>query len=143
MSLRTLVLAPLAALALIGSACSSGNDAGGETGDGIAATLSDFAIDLAETSAPTGSVSFDIRNDGPSIHEFEVLRTDLAADELPVDSGVVQTSAEGVEIVDEIEEIAPGTNAELSIDVDAGSYVIICNVVGHYESGMFAPFTVE
>ena len=143
MSLRTLVLAPLAVLALAASACSSGSDGGTEpAGDAIAATLQDSSIELAAPSAPAGNVSFDIRNDGSTVHEFEVLRTDAPADELPVDSGVVQTSADGIEIVDEIEEIAPGTNAELSVDVEAGPYVIICNVAGHYESGMSASFTV-
>ncbi len=145
MSLRTLLLVPLATAALVGAACSSDTPAGDESGDGggIAATLQDFSIELAQTSAPSGSVTFDITNDGPSVHEFEVLRTDSPADQLQVDSGVVQTSAEGIEIVDEVEEIAPGTGTELTVDLQPGTYAIICNVAGHYESGMWTSFTAE
>jgi uncharacterized cupredoxin-like copper-binding protein len=137
-----LVLVTAAALAFGAAACSSDPEAGdtGTSGDSIAVTLKDFAIAPAMTTAPSGTVSFDISNDGPSVHEFEVLATDTAPDALPVDSGVAQTQAS--EIVDEVENIAPGTSAALSVDLDPGSYVIICNVVDHYEAGMHVGFTV-
>ena len=144
MSLRTLVLAPLAALALIGTACGSGNDADGDTaGDGIAVTLKDFAIELGETSAPAGSVTFDVVNDGPSVHEFELIDTDIPADSFEVESGVAATTADGGVIVDEVEEVAPGTTAGLTVDLEAGTYALVCNIANHYESGMFTSFTVE
>jgi uncharacterized cupredoxin-like copper-binding protein len=31
---------------------------------------------------------------------------------------------------------------ELALDLEAGPYVLICNVPGHYESGMHAAFEV-
>ena len=144
MSLRTLLLAPLAFAAMTGVACSdSAEPTASPDDDAIAATLTDGRIELSASSAPAGRVSFAIANDGSAVHEFEVLRTDIAADALPVDSGVAQTSADGVEIVDEVEEIAPGTSAELAVELDTGAYVIICNVAGHYDAGMAAAFAVE
>ena len=142
MSSRALIIGPIAVLALFGAACSS-DDGSQSGGDEISATLTDFAIDLGETSAPAGPVTFDITNGGATVHEFEVLRTDTGADALPVDSGVVQTSADGIEIVDEAEEIAPGTSVGLSVELQAGTYAVICNVAGHYEQGMFTTFTAE
>lgn len=140
MPLRASILAPLIAAVLVGAACSSDGE---PSGDGIPVTLTDFAIDVAETSAPAGTVAFSITNDGPTVHEFEVLRTDTPADALPVDSGVVQTTADGIEIVDEVEEITPSTDTSLSVDLEPGVYALICNISGHYGSGMFASFTVE
>ena len=138
MSTRTMLLAPLALAAALGAGCS-----GAETDDeGIGATLTDSSIELEDTSASAGRVAFRITNEGSSVHEFEVLRTETAADALPVDSGVVQTSADGIEIVDEVEEISPGTDAQLAVDLEAGSYAIICNVSGHYEAGMFTSLDV-
>lgn len=142
MSSRALMIAPLTVVALFAAACSS-DDGSESAGDGVPATLTDFAIDLERTSAPAGPVTFDITNGGATVHEFEVLRTDTGADALPVDSGVVQTSADGIEIVDEVEEIAPGTGASLSVELPAGTYAVICNVSGHYEQGMFTSFTAE
>jgi uncharacterized cupredoxin-like copper-binding protein len=141
--LRSLVLIPATVLALAGVAC-NGDDGGGSnppaTGDGIAVGLKDFVIAPATSTSTSGTVAFDITNDGPSVHEFEVLATDTAPDALPVDSGVVQT--EGDEIVDEVENIAPATSTSLSVDLAPGSYVFICNIPGHYEAGMHAGFTV-
>jgi uncharacterized cupredoxin-like copper-binding protein len=141
---RTMVLAPLAAATLFGAACGADapDGAGTASNGAIGATLDDSTISLAAGSAPAGGVSFAIANDGSTVHEFEVLRTELAADSLPVDSGVVQTSAQGIEIVDEVEEIAPGTTTTLSVDVDADAYVIICNLPGHYDAGMATSFAV-
>ena len=72
-----------------------------------------------------------------------MLRTDTGADALPVDSGVVQTSADGIEIVDEVEEIAPGTGCGSVRRIHGGTYAVICNVSGHYEQGMFTSFTAR
>jgi uncharacterized cupredoxin-like copper-binding protein len=140
---RTMVLAPLAAT-LFGAACGAEAPEGADavSGGAIGATLDDSSIALVAESAPAGTLSFDIANDGSTVHEFELLRTDISADSLPVDSGVVQTSAQGIEIVDEVEDITPGTTATLSVEVDAGAYVVICNVPGHYDAGMSTSFTV-
>jgi uncharacterized cupredoxin-like copper-binding protein len=131
---------------MFGAACGADadNGTGSSPGDGggIAATLADTSIVLTSASAPAGPVSFDIANDGSTVHEFEVLRTEISADALPVESGVVQTSAESIEIVDEVEDIAPGTTTALSVDLGPGAYVVICNIPTHYDAGMSAPFAV-
>jgi uncharacterized cupredoxin-like copper-binding protein len=118
-----------------------GDDSGGE--GAVGATLSDFEIDLDESSAPAGEVTFEIQNDGPSEHEFVVFQTDLAEDALPTDDeGTVEEGGD-LEPVDEVEEIADGDSADLTVDLEAGSYVIICNVPTHYGEGMHTSFTVE
>lgn len=71
------------------------------------------------------------------------MRTDISADALPVQSGVVQTSAEGIEIVDEVEDIAPGTTTALSMELASGAYVVICNIPSHYDAGMSASLAVR
>ncbi|MGZ8592899.1 MAG: plastocyanin/azurin family copper-binding protein [Actinomycetota bacterium] len=45
-------------------------------------------------------------------------------------------------MIDEVEEIAPGTSATLNLDLDAGTYAVLCNLPGHYANGMHAAFTV-
>jgi uncharacterized cupredoxin-like copper-binding protein len=134
-----------AAVALLGAvACSSSSSttssAGSDTG-GVSATEKDFSIDLATSSAPAGSVTFNISNEGPSAHEFVILKTDDAPDALPVKDNTVEEDK--VDVVDEAEDIAPSTTATLTTDLEAGSYVIICNIPTHYEQGMHAAFTVS
>ena len=129
-------------LATMGGLAACGDDSGSDEG-GIDATLSDFEIDLSASSAPAGEVSFNVQNDGPSTHEFVVFQTDLADDALPTDDNGDVAESDEFAPVDEIEDIEDGDSADLTVDLDAGDYVIICNVTGHYEQGMHTPLTVE
>ena len=114
-------------------------------------TLTEFAVALDKTEVPAGSVTFEVTNDGPAdLHEFVVIQTDLDAGALPVDSnGMVDEAGGGMEVKDEIEDIAVGSSESLTLDLAAGSYVLICNTYtaeeneAHYTEGMRAAFTVN
>ena len=116
-------------------------------GGGVEATLQDFSITLDSDSAPAGEVTFNIQNDGPSVHELVVFKTDLAPDALPTieEDGipVVDEEGEGVELVDEVEDIAVGDSPDLTVNLEAGSYAIICNIPAHYQQGMYTGFASE
>ena len=43
----------------------------------------------------------------------------------------------------EIEDIEAGSNESLTVTLDAGNYVFICNLPGHYAQGMHTGFTVS
>jgi len=113
-------------------------------------TLQEFAILPDVANVPTGDVTFSITNTGPADeHEFVVIRTDLAAGELPTDeNGVVDEEGEGIEVVDEVEAIAVGDTQELTVPLDPGAYALICNIFdeaeseAHYTFGMFTAFEV-
>jgi uncharacterized cupredoxin-like copper-binding protein len=115
-------------------------------------SLREFSIAPSVASAPAGTVTFEVTNDGPNdVHEFVVVRTDLAPDALPTDAaGAVLEDGEGMEVVDEIEDLAVGSSETLALELEAGSYVLICNIVeedggeteAHYAMGMRSAFTV-
>ncbi|HET6714216.1 MAG TPA: hypothetical protein VFI59_10965 [Actinomycetota bacterium] len=120
----------------------------------VAVTLEEFAVSADPASVPAGSVTFDVTNDGPDdVHEFVVIMTDLAPTDLPTDKdGAVEETGEGMEVVDEIEDIPVGETPTLTVDLEAGSYVLICNILqeepdgtleAHYAEGMRTGFTVE
>ena len=132
---RALAVASIGALTLL-SAC------GGDNG-GVGVTLADFSVTPDENSASAGDVTFDVTNDAEQSHEFVVIKTDLAEDQLPLDDEGVDESADGVEVVDEIEDVGGGSEQSLTVNLDAGSYVLICNLPGHYAQGMHAAFTVS
>jgi uncharacterized cupredoxin-like copper-binding protein len=140
---RTMRWAATLTVVTLTGACggSPSTAATGVPGDGtIVTTEKDFGIALEETSTPAGSVTFDITNDGPSAHELVVFKTDLAADALPVDGSTVTEGS--LDLVDEVEDIAPGVGTSLTVDLEPGSYVVICNIEGHYRAGMHAALTV-
>jgi uncharacterized cupredoxin-like copper-binding protein len=125
-----------AGVLLVTTGCSS--DSGG-----VGATEADYSITLDEDTAPAGDVTFDIQNDAAQVHEFVVFKTDLAPDALPKDdTGAVDEEGEGVTHIDEVEDIEGGSSESLTVKLDAGKYVLICNLPGHYQQGMHAGFTV-
>lgn len=112
-------------------------------GGAVRAELEEWSITLSEDSVPAGEVSFAAENTGQVDHEFLVIDTDLAPDELPQTDGKVDEDAEGLEVVGEIDNVSSDSTRVLSTELRAGEYVVICNIVGHYDSGMHAPLTVE
>lgn len=138
-------VATVAALALVSAGCS------GDEETTVDVTLQEFAVIPAASSAAAGDVTFDVTNEGPDdVHEFVVFKTDLAPEALPtVADGSVDEEGAGLELIDEIEDIAVGDTPTLTVTLDAGSYVFICNIYdeaeqeAHYQEGMRVAFTVE
>jgi uncharacterized cupredoxin-like copper-binding protein len=152
------VVVVLGASLLLLAACSpssseSPSASGGAGGGGttVDVTLQEFAVILAETSAPAGSITFSVTNDGPDdVHEFVIVQTDLEPGDLPTDEhGAVDESGEGVTVIDEIEDLPVGETQEVTVELGAGSYVLLCNIFdadedeAHYAEGMRTAFTVE
>ena len=157
-------LATIGVVALVmglAPAC-GGNDEGatggspsGTTGSGdggtVAVTLQEFSIGTVPASAPAGAVTFDVSNIGPDdVHEFVVISTDLDPTELPTgEDGAVLETGEGMKVIDEIEDLAVDASETLAVDLEAGPYVLICNIYtkaekeSHYQEGMRTGFTVE
>jgi len=136
------------AAGLVLVACGGG---GGNEKTTVDVALQEFSVTPAQDSAPAGSITFDVTNTGPNeVHEFVVLKTDVAAEALPTDeNGAAQEEAEGIEPVDEIEDIAVGDSTSLTVDLEPGSYVFVCNIwdpeqqEAHYRLGMRTAFTVD
>ena len=74
-------------------------------------------------------------------------RPDLGITELPtVEDGSVDESGEGLEVIGEIEDIPVGETQSVTLDLEAGNYVLICNIYdadedeAHYqEEGSWRP----
>jgi uncharacterized cupredoxin-like copper-binding protein len=135
----------IAVLLLSAAGCGDDDDEGAE----VDVVLSEFIVDPSEDSVEAGEVTFAIENQGGETHEFLVVEA-ASADDVPVDDdGAFDEEADGV--VDEVEDIEAGDTAELTLDLEAGDYVLLCNVVededgeveSHFAEGMHANFTVE
>lgn len=111
-------------------------------GSTVDVTVQDFSVTIAQPSAPAGEITFSITNDGPTVHELVVLQTDDPAGDLPVSDGKAAEEGHGITHMGEVEDIADGATETLALELDPGNYVLMCNLPGHYEAGMFAAFTV-
>jgi len=130
------LLSVLGSMLIILSAC-------GASGP-ITATLSDTAIHLSRSTANAGKVTFTITNATTSgqKHEFVVVQTDLAAEQLPKNAeGLVDE--EKLTSFGEQGDIEPGKTVDLTVDLHPGRYMMICNLPGHYNAGMHTEFNVS
>jgi len=138
--LLVIILVPAVLLAW---ACS---DDGGEDST-VKVTLSEFEVVADPDSVPEGDVTFDVENEGEETHELVVVRTDFDASELPTeDDGSVDEGADGIDVIGETNEIDSGDSDSRVFSLDAGSYVLLCNLVegdeSHYQQGMRTSFEV-
>ena len=129
--------------------CDDGGGGGGATVVNV--TLREFSVTPARDSAPRGRITFAVTNGGTEEHEFLVIRTDLPADELPTEEdGTYEENGPGTELIEEIEPFEPGDTERITLTLEAGHYVLICNlfeieddeVEAHYSLGMFTDFDV-
>jgi uncharacterized cupredoxin-like copper-binding protein len=110
----------------------------------VAVTLKDFAVTPAVTSVAGGLVDFTVTNNGPADHEFLIFQSDLAPDQLPLgaDGRVDESSDKASKVFDSGANIPVGGTKTFHAALIPGSYVLVCNLPGHYKAGMHTAFTV-
>jgi uncharacterized cupredoxin-like copper-binding protein len=108
----------------------------------VTAALNNNTIQLDTNQVKAGIVVLEARNvsDTHLVHELVVLKTDVAADQLPVVNGKVTESH--FKKMGEVEDVAVGKNKRLTLKLPVGRYVLICNEPGHYAMGMRASLVV-
>ena len=130
----------LMALALLVVSCAQPAESA-PSGSQVVAELADYKITVNVPSVKAGKVKIGVRNVATMEHSFQVLKTDLPADKLPVDGASAKAKEDGK--VGEIPSIPAGKSAAVTLDLTPGKYVFMCNIAGHYQLGMHAGFTVD
>jgi uncharacterized cupredoxin-like copper-binding protein len=106
-------------------------------------TLKEWTITADKTAVPAGPVQFVVANHGTVVHEMVVVKTESPASALRVENGTVDEAAAG-QVIGEVEEFSPGwATRSAAFNLQPGSYVFLCNVIGHYGHGMRLAFTVH
>ena len=157
---RWLILAgtvvALVALAGLAAACGDDDDGDGDgaqtdSEDGTTGTeetavdvgLTEFSVDPSVDTVSAGTLTFSASNDGAIVHNLLVIRTDLDSTALPVDDDTFMVDEDQVEVVASSSDLEVGDAEEMEVDLDSGSYVLICNIATHYDAGMSVGFSVE
>ncbi|MFI9258256.1 iron uptake system protein EfeO [Streptomyces sioyaensis] len=125
-ALRTSAVAAIAVATAVTavSGCAAKNDGKGGGGKGtVEVTATDSSCELSAKEFPAGHVRFAVQNKGSKVTE-------------------VYLYAPGDRIVTERENIGPGTSAEITAEVKAGSYEIACKP-GMKGSGIRQKVTVS
>jgi uncharacterized cupredoxin-like copper-binding protein len=90
-----------------------------------------------------GKIQFDVTNLSKSeLHEMAVIAVDSPDATLPYDYNTWRVIEKDVKMIGETGEMKPDTTKKLELNLAAGSYLLICNLPGHYAAGMVVPLTV-
>lgn len=104
------------------------------SGTVVSVSLTEWKLVPGQVTVRAGRISFIVRNDGTMDHEFLVLRSDRHHHSLKVKGGkAVEAGRLG-----EIPQIPSGTSKRITLRVAPGRYVMLCNMLGHYQAGQFA-----
>jgi plastocyanin len=101
----------------------------------------EFKFDPEGLTTEPGKVAVTLDNQGSAPHNIVFLRTKTEADALEPgpDGTVPETNSVG-----KVPEIAGGQTDTATVTFKKpGHYVYVCNVPGHYQSGMFGTLVVE
>jgi uncharacterized cupredoxin-like copper-binding protein len=122
--------------------CGGGSSASRET---IQVKLEDFLLHISATNTTPGELTMHLYNDGPSTHEFNVDRTDLAADALPLraDGLSVKEDSPKLTRIGSVEILEAGDRKNFKLKLPPGHYVLYCNLEGHYLGKMYATLVVN
>jgi len=109
----------------------------GMMGQGMMAIRADHA------SVKAGTIAFDVTNWSRSvIHEMVIVSVDGPDAPLPYDYNKLQVPEEQVKVVGDSGALAPNASKMVEVALAPGSYILLCNVPGHYAAGMAVGFTV-
>lgn len=99
-------------------------------------TLDDsMTIKADQTTIFAGPVVFAVSNNGKVTHEFVILDTNAAPDQLPMDADEPTKVSEETDI-GETGDIPAGRFSGLGITLQPGVYLVVCNEPGHFMAGM-------
>ena len=102
-----------------------------------------MSIRIDKPTVKAGTVTFDVTNWSKSVlHEMLVVSVDNPSAPLPYDYAQGRVPEEQVKVLGEAADLQPNMSKTVEIALQPGSYLLICNVPGHYAAGMVAPITV-
>ena len=125
----------LAGLTAAASPAGSASSAGGT----VTLTLSEWKLSTARATVTAGRVTFVARNAGTMPHELLVLRSDRHHHLLRVEGGRVVESGR----VGRIPRFPSGASKRVTLKLAPGKYILLCNILGHYQAGQYAALRVR
>ena len=110
---------------------------------GIDLTKATQVIKASRISAPAGNVTFNVTNTSTDmVHEMLVVPVPVADKPLPYLADKFVLDESKIKSEGEVSELDPGKSGTLTVNLQPGTYLLLCNQPGHYAAGMWTLFTV-
>lgn len=107
----------------------------------MASATMGIKLDIAE--APAGEITFKATNDSTGmIHEMVLAPVSDLNTPMPYDAANEKVDEDAAGHLGEVAELDPGSSGALTLTLEPGTYILYCNIPGHYVLGMWTIFTV-
>lgn len=104
-----------------------------ETGEGGGA----MGLTLEPATVKAGPAVFHVHNGAMTEdHEMIVVKLDKPDAAIPLDSKKHRIDEKKLKSLGEVSDLKPGADGMLKANLKAGTYLVFCNIKGHYEAGM-------
>ncbi len=102
-----------------------------------------MTLTLDKSSVSPGDTKFLVHNDAMSEeHEMVLVKLKSEDERIEVDKAKGRVDEDKLDSLGEVAELKPGAVGELSAKLTPGSYVLLCNIKGHFQAGMHAMLNV-
>lgn len=112
--------------------------------EGADMAMATMSITAEPATIPRGEVTFQAVNASSElVHEMVVARIRDTKQPLPYTADSMEVEEDGAGLRGKVSELGPGQTGSLTLTVKPGTYMIYCNVAGHYMMGMWTLVTVS
>jgi uncharacterized cupredoxin-like copper-binding protein len=102
-----------------------------------------MGVKVDVTEVPAGEVTFQVTNDSKDmIHEMVLAPVANAEKPLPYISDEEKVDEDAAGHLGEVAELETGQSGALTMTLKPGTYILYCNIPGHYAMGMWTLLTV-
>ena len=115
-------------------------------GMGMGADMSKATMFLKANPATVkaGEVSFEVSNDSKAVvHEMILASIANTAKPMPYLDNENRVDEDKAGDLGEVSELDPGKKGTLTVTLKPGTYLLYCNVPGHYMAGMWTTITAK
>ena len=102
-----------------------------------------MTLTLDQPTIKAGDVVFQVHNDAVTEeHEMVLVKLTSPDQEIPVVAAKHRVDEKKLKSLGEVADLKPGADGTLKTRLQPGTYLLLCNIKGHYEAGMHARLVV-
>jgi uncharacterized cupredoxin-like copper-binding protein len=105
-------------------------------------SIAHMRIVIDHAKVKPGRVTFRADNQSKALQHEVLIALDDGGAALPFDAAKDRVVERRTHPLGEIADLAPGKSGSVSLNLRPGTYMLFCNLPGHYKDGMYAKLVV-